>query len=310
MDLGGTTIRAAVVDDSDTIVTRVQRPTPLASQVDLLAALEGAIGELLGPEIAAIGVAVPSRIDRVRGRAVSSTNVPLEHLDLRAVLTRRFDRPVEIENDATAAAIGEWQLGAGRGVRNMVMLTLGTGVGGGLILDGRPFRGATGAAAEIGHITVELDGPRCQGTCEGRGHLEGLASGTAADTLARELFGPTADAHTLVAAAEAGDTAAVAALAKIGRYLGAGIASLVNLLEPELIVVGGGFSAAGGLLLDPARLVLARDGLTPGRDTVRIVLAELGPDAGLVGAALVGREALAAAAADAAAVAEAAAPAG
>lgn len=301
MDLGGTTIRAAVVDDSDTIVARVHRPTPLESQVDLLAALEGAIGELLGPEIAAIGVAVPSRIDRVRGRAVSSTNVPLDHLDLRDVLARRFDRPVEIENDATAAAIGEWQLGAGRGVRNMVMLTLGTGVGGGLILDGRPYRGASGAAGEIGHITVELDGPRCQGTCEGRGHLEGLASGTAADTAARELFGPAADAHTLVAAAQAGDAAAVAALAKIGRYLGAGIASLVNLLEPELIVVGGGFAAAGGLLLDPARLVLARDGLTPGRDTVRIVLAELGPDAGLVGAALVGREALVAVAAAAAA---------
>lgn len=302
MDLGGTTIRAAVVDDSDTIVARVHRPTPLDSQADLLAALEGAIGDLLTPDIAAIGVAVPSRIDRVRGRAVSSTNVPLDHLDLRDVLARRFDRPVEIENDATAAAIGEWQLGAGRGLRNMVMLTLGTGVGGGLILDGRPYRGTSGAAGEIGHIVVDLDGPRCQGTCEGRGHLEGLASGTAADTAARELFGPAADAHTLVAAAQAGDAGASAALAKIGRYLGAGIASLVNLLEPELIVVGGGFAAAGGLLLDPARLVLARDGLTPGRDTVHIVLAELGPDAGLVGAALVGREALAAAAAAAAAI--------
>ena len=295
VDLGGSTIRAAVVDGGDTIIARVQRPTPLDSQVDLLAALEAAIGELLGPEVAAIGVAVPSRIDRVRGRAVSSTNVPLGDLDLRDVLARRCDRPVEIENDATAAAIGEWQLGAGRGVRNMVMLTLGTGIGGGLILDGRPYRGTTGAAAEIGHIVVDLDGPRCQGTCAGRGHLEGLASGTAADALARELFGPAADAHTLVAAAEAGDAAAVAALERIGRYLGAGIASLVNLLEPELIVIGGGFAAAGGLLLDPARLVLARDGLTPGRDTVRIALAELGPDAGRVGAALVGREALAAA---------------
>ena len=295
VDLGGSTIRAAVVDGSGTIVARVQRPTPLDSQADLLAALEAAIGELLGPEVAAIGVAVPSRIDRARGRAVSSTNVPLGDLDLRDVLARRCDRLVEIENDATAAAIGEWQLGAGRGVRNMVMLTLGTGIGGGLILDGRPYRGTTGAAGEIGHIVVDLDGPRCQGTCTGRGHLEGLASGTAADALARELFGPAADAHTLVAAAEAGNAAAVAALERIGRYLGAGIASLVNLLEPELIVIGGGFAAAGGLLLDPARLVLARDGLTPGRDTVRIALAELGPDAGLVGAALVGREALAAA---------------
>jgi len=296
VDLGGSTIRAAVVDGSDTIVARVHRPTPLDSQAGLLAALEDAIGELLGPEIAAIGVAVPSRIDRVRGRAISSTNVPLGDLDLRDVLARRCERLVQIENDGTAAAIGEWQLGAGRGVRNMVMLTLGTGIGGGLILDGRPYRGTTGAAGELGHLVVDLDGPRCQGTCDGRGHLEGLASGTAADTAARELFGPAADAHTLVEAARAGDAAAGAVLERIGRYLGAGIAGLVNLLEPELVVVGGGFAAAGGLLLDPARLVLARDGLTPGRDTVRIVLAELGPDAGLVGAALVAREALAAAA--------------
>lgn len=293
VDLGGTTIRAAVVDGSDTIVSRVQLPTPTGSELDLLAALEDAIGEVLTADVAAIGVAVPSRIDRARGRAVSSTNVPLDNLDLRDVLARRFGRPVQIENDATAAAIGEWQLGAGRGSRNLVMLTLGTGIGGGLILDGRPYRGTTGAAAEIGHIVVDLDGPRCQGTCEGRGHLEGLASGTAADALARELFGPGADAHTLVGAAEGGNREAIAALDRIGRYLGAGIASLVNLLEPELVVVGGGFAAAGELLLGPARVVLARDGVTPSRDTVRVVLAALGPDAGLLGAALVGRELLA-----------------
>ena len=293
VDLGGTTIRAAVVDGSDTIVSRVQLPTPTGSELDLLAALEDAIGEVLTADVAAIGVAVPSRIDRARGRAVSSTNVPLDNLDLRDVLARRFGRPVQIENDATAAAIGEWQLGAGRGSRNLVMLTLGTGIGGGLILDGRPYRGTTGAAAEIGHIVVDLDGPRCQGTCEGRGHLEGLASGTAADALARELFGPGADAHTLVGAAEGGNREAIAALDRIGRYLGAGIASLVNLLEPELVVVGGGFAAAGELLLGPARAVLARDGVTPSRDTVRVVLAALGPDAGLLGAALVGRELLA-----------------
>ena len=293
VDLGGTTIRAAVVDGSDTIVSRVQHPTPVGSELDLLAALEGAIGEVLTADIAAIGVAVPSRIDRALGRAVSSTNIPLDSLDLRDVLARRFGLPVQLENDATAAAIGEWQLGVGRGSRNLVMITLGTGIGGGLILDGRPYRGTTGAAAEIGHIVVALDGPRCQGTCEGRGHLEGLASGTAADALARDLLGPGADAHTLVDAAESGNRAAIAALERIGRYLGAGIASLVNLLEPELVVVGGGFAAAGELLLGPARVVLARDGVTPGRDTVRIVLAALGPDAGLVGAALVGREVLA-----------------
>lgn len=292
VDLGGTSIRVAVVDASGSIVSRVERPTPVGSEPDLLAALEGAIGEVFTAGVAAIGVAVPSRIDRARGRAVSSTNVPLDDLDLRDIVARRFGRPAQIENDATAAAIGEWQLGAGRGSRNLVMLTLGTGIGGGLILDGRPYRGTSGAAGEIGHIVVDLDGPPCQGTCNGRGHLEGLASGTAAAALARDLFGPDADAHTLVDAAEGGNRDAIAALERIGRYLGAGIASLVNLLEPELVVVGGGFAAAGELLLGPARAVLARDGVTPSRDTVRVVLAALGVDAGLVGAALVGREAL------------------
>lgn len=293
VDLGGTTIRAAVVDAAGAIVRRVQRPTPVATQAALLAALDGAVREVLSAEVAAIGVAVPSRIDRARGRALGSVNIPLHDLDLRGEVARRFGLPAQIENDATAAAIGEWQLGAGRGVRHMVMLTLGTGIGGGLILDGRPYRGASGAAAEIGHVVVELDGPPCQGSCTGRGHLEGLASGTAADALARELYGDAADARTLVERGEAGDPAASAALGRLGRYLGAGIASLVNVLEPELIVIGGGFAAAGELVLGPARAVLARDGLSPARDTVRIVRAQLGDDAGLVGAALVGREALA-----------------
>lgn len=295
VDLGGTTIRAAAVDSDGAIVRRVERPTPVDSQQHLIEALEGAICEVVTPEVAAIGVAVPSRIDRVHGRAISSTNVPLGDLDLRDEVARRFGLPVEIENDATAAAIGEWSLGAGRGVRDMVMITLGTGIGGGLILDGKPFRGATGAAAEIGHIVIDVNGPPCQGSCTGHGHLEGLASGTAATKLAREIFGPEADARTLVDRAWAGDAAAVGALARIGHYLGAAIASLVNLLEPELVVIGGGFSAASDLMLPAARAVLARDGLTPGRDTVRIVLTQLGTDAGLVGAALVGREALAAA---------------
>lgn len=300
VDLGGTTIRAAAVDPDGVIVRRVERPTPVGSQAEVVAALEGAIGAVLSPEAAAIGVAVPSRIDRVRGRAISSTNIPLQGLDLRDVVARRFGLPAQIENDATAAAIGEWSLGAGRGVQDMVMITLGTGVGGGLILDGKPYRGASGAAAEIGHIVIAVDGPPCQGSCTGHGHLEGLASGTAADAAARDLYGPDADARLLVERARAGEQPASAALARIGRYLGAGIAGLVNVLEPELIVIGGGFSAAGDLVLGPARAQLATDGLTPGRDTVRIVLAELGEDAGLVGAALVGREALAAASAAAA----------
>jgi glucokinase len=170
------------------------------------------------------------------------------------------------------------------------MLTLGTGVGGGLILDGRPYRGATGSGAELGHIVIDPDGPPCG--CGGHGHLESYASGKAADGVAREVLGQGSDARDLVEQARAGEAAAVEALAGIGRRLGAGIASLVNVFEPELVVIGGGFGAAGELLLRSAREVVAVEGLTPARDTVRIVQAELGVDAGVIGAGMLGFEAL------------------
>jgi glucokinase len=207
-------------------------------------------------------------------------------------MQERFGLPVAIDNDANAAAIAEWAIGAGRGTRHMIMLTLGTGIGGGLILDGRPYRGSVGAAAELGHIVIEHDGPPCQGVCTGRGHLESLASGTAAGKAARELFGPSANAHDLVREAQAGNEPAAAALREIGRKLGSGIGSLVNIFNPELIVIGGGFAAAGDLVLDPAREVMRREALEPARDLVRIVPAVLGPEAGLVGAGLVAFEAL------------------
>jgi glucokinase len=174
----------------------------------------------------------------------------------------------------------------------MVMITLGTGIGGGLILGGRLYRGWIGAGAELGHIVVDADGAGCQGQCQGRGHLESMASGRAVDGVAERLLGPGAGTPQLVAAARAGDEAAQKALAAAGRWLGAGIASLVNLLNPELVVVGGGFGDAFDLLIGPVREVLARDGVVPARDVVRIVPAELGADAGLIGAALVGYEAL------------------
>ncbi|MGB2873898.1 MAG: ROK family protein, partial [Gaiellaceae bacterium] len=174
--------------------------------------------------------------------------------------------------------------------RNVVMLTLGTGIGGGLILDDRAFRGATGRGAELGHVVLEYDGPRCH--CGGRGHFEAVAAGPAADRAARGLYGPGATAHDLVRKGQAGEAEAVDALAEIGRRLGAGIASFMNVFEPEVVVVGGGFSAAGDLLLAPAREVVAREALPSIRDQAPIVLAELGRDAGVIGAAMVALEAL------------------
>jgi glucokinase len=306
VDLGGTKLLAGVVDEEGVVVKRTVRPTQVGSQKDLLAEVETSIDELLEEDIGAVGVGLPSTIDQRRGRAVASVNIPLAGIDFRDHLATRFDLPAAIENDANAAALAEHRFGAGRGSRHMIMLTLGTGIGGGIILDGRLYRGAVGAAGELGHITLELDGPPCQGTCPGRGHLEALASGTATDEAARQLAvarpegdlgraaaeGKTLDARLAVDLAAQAPGDARELLERTGAVLGEGIASLVNVFNPEVVVLGGGFARAGELLFAPARKVVAERALPPARDLVRIVPALLGAEAGLIGAGLAGFEAL------------------
>jgi glucokinase len=291
VDLGGTKILAGVLDREGRIERSVEHPTPISSAEDVLAGVEAAVRELLQPEVAALGFGIPGTIDQREGRVVVAPNLPIADLAFRDWMVDRFGLPVGLDNDANAAAIAEWKVGAGRGTRDMVMLTLGTGIGGGLILDGKPYRGSVGAGAELGHMVIEHDGPACQGLCTGHGHLEALASGTAAGKSARELFGPSATAHDLVREAQGGNDAAVAALADIGRKLGSGIGSLVNIFDPELVVIGGGFAAAGDFVLEPAREVMRREALEPARDRVRVVPAQLGAEAGLVGAGFVAFEA-------------------
>lgn len=292
VDVGGTKTLAAVVARDGSIEEQVLRPTDVSSEAGLLGALDATVEELRkSRDVAALGFGIPSRVDQRTGRAVASVNIPLRGVDFRERMHERHGLPVAIDNDANAAAIGEWQAGAARGASFVVMLTLGTGVGGGIVLEGRPFRGATGVGAELGHIVIEVDGEPCG--CGGRGHLEPYASGGAADRAARELYGEGSSGAELVAKAREGDAGAVEALAGIGRRLGAGIASFVNVFEPEVVVVGGGLgSAAGELLLGPARAVVARDGLEPARDTVRIVQAQLGYRAGAIGAGMIAFEAL------------------
>lgn len=293
VDLGGTKILSGLIGRDGRIERRYEIPTPLESQQVLLEGLDAAVEELLDDGVAAIGFGIPSTIDQRAGRAVTSVNVPLADLAFRDRMRGRFGLPVGIDNDANAAAIAEWKTGAGKGTADMVMLTLGTGVGGGVIVAGRPLRGSVGAAGELGHMVLELDGPPCQGACTGRGHLEALASGTAATLAAQEAFGAAADAYRLVRLADDGDETALAILDGIGRRLGAAIGSLVNIFDPELVVIGGGFGAAAkDYLLGPARELVAREALEPGRDTVRIVPAELGSTAGLIGAGFVAFEAL------------------
>ena len=222
VDVGGTKTLAAVVDRHGEIEQDVVHSTDISSQDALLAGLDAIVEELRGGrEIAALGFGIPSRVDQRSGRAVASVNIPLAGVDFRDRMRERHRVPVGIDNDANAATIGEWHAGAARGARYVVMLTLGTGVGGGLILDGRPYRGATGVGAGLGHIVIGLDGPPCG--CGGHGHLESYAAGPVADRAARELYGNGSDGHELVERAGKGEAEAVEALAEIGRRLGAGI---------------------------------------------------------------------------------------
>ena len=240
----------------------------------------------------AVGFGLPSTIDQRTGRVVGSVHVPLADFDFRDHTAERFSVPVALDNDGNAAAIAEWKVGAGQGSDHMIMLTLGTGVGGGLILDGRPYRGFVGAGAEIGHMVLEYGGAPCSGACTGHGHFETVSSGGAASRKARELLGPDASGRELVGAAQAGNQEALEAVREIGRKLGAALGSLVNIFNPEVIVLGGGFSQARELFLEPALESMKVEALAPGRDLVRVVPAVLGPDAGLVGAGFVGFEAL------------------
>jgi glucokinase len=207
---------------------------------------------------------------------------------------------VYVDNDANVALLVEHRHGAARGARQAAMLTLGTGIGGGLLVDGRLYRGTRGFAAELGHMVIERDGGPCQGACPGRGHLELYASGSAIARAGREEApaAPDSELGRRLAAgrevsgplvtelAHQGDEAARAALRRVGSELGAGLVSIVNALDPEVVVIGGGAVAAGELLLEPARAVLAEQALPPLRERVRVVPAAFGDESGMLGAAL------------------------
>lgn len=306
VDIGGTKIAAGVVADDGTVIAAARRPTPgddggrvTDTIVETVAALEAPI------EALPIGVGAAGIVDRA-GRVRFAPNVPgWVDYPLQEELRARFDARVVVENDANAATWSEFRVGAARGAtRGAAMLTVGTGVGGGAVEAGRLIRGAEGLAAEFGHLVIAEGGPRCQ--CGNRGCLEALASGTAIGRTAREARdrgdvpadSPLAalDASELTgaavtAAARNGDAAARDVLATVGRWLGVGMATVANALDPEIIVVGGGGAQAGELLLDPARDAL--DERIIGRAYRRIppvVPAELGEQAGLIGAALLALE--------------------
>ena len=294
VDLGGTKILAALVTRSGEIVRRHERPTPQDAQESVVRELEAAVAELLSDDVVGVAFGVPSPIDLVDGVVVECVNLPLRDFALRDHMSARFGLPVGLDNDANVAAIGEWQAGAGRDVSDLVMLTLGTGLGGGVISNGRPFRGYRGAGVELGHVVIVHEGRHCQGACRGHGHLEPYVTGLAATAAAQEAFGPSADAHRLVRLAHEGDETARGILAEIGAYLGSAMGSFANIFAPQLIVIGGGFGVAGWQYLIPsAEEILRREALRPMRDVVRVVPAELGTAAGSIGAAFVAFDAAA-----------------
>jgi glucokinase len=296
-----------VVDPERRVVYRSTAPSHGLGQDELLQTLER---ELLTareahPDAAAAGLGIPCTIDRERGMAIMAVNLELADVPIRDLMTERLGLPVLVDNDANVAVLAEHRFGAARGTRNAVMLTIGTGIGGGLILEGELYRGSTGAGAELGHTVIEADGPRCQGNCPNRGCVEALASGTAIareglaaaraapeSALGRALEEDAAlDGKEVTDAALAGDETARGVLEVIGRRLGVAFSSFANIFDPDVIVIGGGASRAGELLTGPAREELASRALPPMSET-RVATAELGPEAGMIGAAVMAAEEL------------------
>ena len=278
VDVGGTKVAVASVEGGETRHA-VEHPTVLDWGGALLEGIEAAVREVSAQagEPQAIGIGVPSQVEWSTGTVLASVNIPLAGVPLREELSRRFGVPVYVDNDASCAALAEAEA---IGARELVMLTLGTGVGGGVVTGGRIFRGAHGLGGELGHTVVEADGPECPGNCPSRGCLEALCSGTA---LARAAGRP---GREVVAAARAGDAEAQAHLDRLGRYLGIGISNMVNAFQPEYVAIGGGLSAAADLFLETAVAEAGSRALPALWERATVQVARGGNAAGVVGAGL------------------------
>jgi len=304
VDLGGTKMLLGVLDGDSKTVWESRERSAGESEGELVELLVREVSEAQGqrPGIAAVGMGIPATIDHEKGLAVAAVNLPIENLPIRDLVVERTGLPAFVDNDANVAALAEHLFGAARGAENAVMLTIGTGIGGGLILGGEIYRGSTGAGAELGHVAIQLDGPACQGNCPGHGCVETLASGTALGREGRAAAesnpdsglgkllaeGSEIDGKAVTVAAQEGDETAVGVFDLVGSRLGVALASFANIFEPEVIVIGGGVIAAGELLLAPARRELEARALRPMNRTP-VVPAELGEDAGMIGAAAMAR---------------------
>jgi glucokinase len=302
VDVGGTKIAAAVVSPEGKILNEVRYPTQAVPPNRLVDTIARTITEAKdGFEVGGVCVAVPGLILAAENKVIFSPNLhEIEDIPLDKEIGRRTGLSVTVENDANAAAWGEFRYGAGKDVEHMVFITLGTGVGGGVITHGVLLRGAQGAGGELGHVTIDPAGPRCG--CGNRGCLEALASGTAIQRRAREVANERPDSalgrlaierqvlgEDVTELAQAGDEAAIAVLEETGMWLGIGLAGFVNIFNPEVIAVGGGAARAGEFILGPARKEVHLRARSPSRDLVEIREATLGPESGVLGAAALAR---------------------
>jgi glucokinase len=306
VDVGGSKTAALRIDATGTVLARHVLPTPADDTQGILDTMVAAVREVVTPDVRTVGVGAAGLVEAGVGRLTFAPNLAWRNVPLAEWVWDTLGLPALADNDNNAAAWGEYRLGAGRGSGHMLFVGVGTGIGGGIVVDGALLRGAHGFAAEVGHVVVEPDGPLCG--CGNRGCWEQVASGHALTRAGREAArqhprsmisrmsggDPGAVTGPLVTdAARSGDPVARGILARVGERLGVGLAGLANVLDPDVVVVGGGVSSAGDHVLEPARHAFARALEAPAhRPPVPILQAELGNDAGAIGAALLSMEEL------------------
>lgn len=301
VDLGGTNIFAALVDQDGRMLATDKRETLAAEGSDAVLArmfdiVRGLLAKAEGRQVLGIGLGIPGLLDRAAGKSIESPNLGWRGVAVAEPFRREFGLPVEMDNDVRVHAMGELLFGAGRGHRHFMLITLGTGIGSGIVLDGELYRGPTGLAGEFGHQTILRDGPLCG--CGNHGCIESLAAGPAiarraraavdaydGDTSLRALPPERITARTVAEAAHQGDRLAQRVYDEVGEDLGHALANYFNLMGPELVIVGGGIAAAGSVLFDPMHRSTRQRVMVPVKPLVKIIPAQLGEEAGPVGAA-------------------------
>jgi glucokinase len=294
LDIGGTKLAAGVVDADGVVHSFAVEPTraqdgpgvalPRLFELGRRVVAESGVD---WPAIEAVGIGCGGPRDAARGVLIAPPHLPgWRDVPFNDLAAQAFERPVTLENDATAAAAGEHRWGAGAGVRHMVYLTISTGVGGGVVIDGSLYRGASGNGGELGHVTVDWRGRRCRG-CGRHGCLEAYVSGTSIAERAQEAGLPHATSEEVAAAALAGEAGARALWDETVEALACGLISIVNLFEPELVVLGGGVTGSGALLLDPVRTAVREGAMPPAGEAVDVVLSPFGDRVGVLGAAAI-----------------------